>query len=527
KDFDSKLDELRKSRFRLAAEMCSAELRLVTLFEELVLLKDFEEQDEQLSEAFAKCRREKADIARMMIFAQGKMEDKKKALLDNRSKEEEVRSKFNKQFVEFKGQESPYYSKMVKILEHTVKIKSDEESEGDDESSVSTIDPDNLNEDQLGKPPDEEDEYDGSLPQGCDQQLYDDVKKLAEENRPNVEEKAYLERSIRDLTEKTLALSTRMRKAEEALRASDAKVIQAQRQKQQRLNQLSVVVALHAHQIEFMQQIPVNQTDYGTDLPQSKIYGKKNQLQANEQQQIQELKTDKSDKSNKQEEQHNESESEEVNEDVTWALRSDFTDATVCTTGQLNKLFKNIEDAHSEKLKNIDILKERKGELKNQKINLREMRKELQSKQDELRGVQLLMFGQVVDHDNLFKWSASRSTEELRVAVAKEEKQLQQEYVDEADKLVGYRQRLADLTRRNTAELKQLEEGLAEQHEIEKALTMSMSKITADFPSLQPSHKGVTDKMRLEKTLQRQNAEIEALRQEIFVLRRKGGVWHQ
>ncbi|KAA6324080.1 MAG: hypothetical protein EZS28_053547, partial [Streblomastix strix] len=35
KDFDSKLDELRKSRFRLAAEMCSAELRLVTLFEEL------------------------------------------------------------------------------------------------------------------------------------------------------------------------------------------------------------------------------------------------------------------------------------------------------------------------------------------------------------------------------------------------------------------------------------------------------------------------------------------------------------
>ncbi|KAK2964839.1 putative Cilia- and flagella-associated protein 44 [Blattamonas nauphoetae] len=491
KQFDNQLDELRKSRFRLMSEMKAADLRLITLFEEFNLLKEFEEQDEVLSQAYIECRSEKAEIAKQMLWSKKKMELKKKELLELRAKEEEMRAKFDRTMADHKGEDSPFFSKMLKLFEHNIKKKVDENESEDSDSSVSTIDSNIPLEDQMrGASGETEDAYDGSLPPDCPQQLYDDIVKLSEENRPNVEERQYLEQSIRDLTEKTQSLQTRMKKAEETLRSCDEKIIVAQQAKQDKLNRLSSVVAVHAHQIDYMAQIDVRQLDNGTYpvKPATNSPG----------------------------------DEEEELYDVAWALRSDFSQATVCSNEQIEQLFRNIENAQQNKQGYVQLLHQRKGELKSQHQVLKEVQKEFHKKQEELKAVQILMFGQEVSVQDILKWTAPRSTEKLKQSILKEEQQLQQELAEENEKLRMYKERLADVTRANTARLKKLEEGLREQNEIEKSLGSAMQKVTAEFPSIQTGHAEKTEKEKLQTLLQSQAAQIEELRQEIFALRRKG-----
>ena len=48
-DFDNDIKEMQKEKYRLESDLKNAEIKLILLFEELILLKSMEEKDHDLS----------------------------------------------------------------------------------------------------------------------------------------------------------------------------------------------------------------------------------------------------------------------------------------------------------------------------------------------------------------------------------------------------------------------------------------------------------------------------------------------
>jgi hypothetical protein len=55
-DFDTDIKEMQKEKYRLESDLKNAEIKLILLFEELILLKSMEEKDHDLSHQLASCR---------------------------------------------------------------------------------------------------------------------------------------------------------------------------------------------------------------------------------------------------------------------------------------------------------------------------------------------------------------------------------------------------------------------------------------------------------------------------------------
>ena len=63
-DFDEEIKEMQKEKYRLESDLKSAELKLLLLFEELILLKSMQPEDLRLSNELKKCTESKGFIIR-------------------------------------------------------------------------------------------------------------------------------------------------------------------------------------------------------------------------------------------------------------------------------------------------------------------------------------------------------------------------------------------------------------------------------------------------------------------------------
>ena len=63
-DFDDEIREMQKEKYRLESDLKNADLKLILLFEELILLKSMEDRDQDLSAQLKECRDAKVEIMR-------------------------------------------------------------------------------------------------------------------------------------------------------------------------------------------------------------------------------------------------------------------------------------------------------------------------------------------------------------------------------------------------------------------------------------------------------------------------------
>ncbi len=180
----------------------------------------------------------------------------------------------------------------------------------------------------------------------------------------------------------------------------------------------------------------------------------------------------------------------------------------------------------------IDELKDEKEELKrNQKqlkrehVQLQKGKKVKEEKLKELearaRDVQMLKFGQEVDLEVLEKMSGNKTAEELKLQLkkleAKNARELKawQVQIDEAAA------ELASVTKQNTEKLERVAELTSAQHRLEKELNSTQSRMVAEVgPS---KEKMKAEREQLVSLVKLQAREMEALKAEINMLRRKGG----
>ncbi|KAM5335444.1 cilia- and flagella-associated protein 44 isoform 2-T2 [Glossophaga mutica] len=248
--FDAELHLLRHQKLKLDTQMKLSDLHHVTLFQEMLLLKNFEKQENILQNSVNSLDKEEQEMQWKISETLKEMEEKKIEINRLQDQEKALYAGFQAAL----GENNKFANFLMKVLKKRIKRVKKKEVEGDvdeeEESDESSEEESSLEsgEDESGS---EDDVFDDSIcPTNCDVNLFELALQLREK-RLDIEEALVEEKKIIDnlkkeydaLSKKVKIVATNLNAAEEALEAY-------QREKQQRLNELLVVIPLKLHQIE-------------------------------------------------------------------------------------------------------------------------------------------------------------------------------------------------------------------------------------------------------------------------------------
>ncbi|XP_052060229.1 cilia- and flagella-associated protein 44-like isoform X9 [Mytilus californianus] len=200
-NFDAELRILRHEKFKLDIVMKNADLRQVTLFEELVLLKEFEKREDVLAEKVTNKAQEKIDMQNKIVEITNKIEMKKKEIEKMGEKDRALQAQFLVLLGD-KNQRAEYLTKVYKkkIKRAKKKVSEDDESEESDDDS----DDDSEWDEDEDESDDDAGGYDLDIcPPGCDQTLYDNTCAMREK-RLDIEEALVEEKKNNETLKKEL-----------------------------------------------------------------------------------------------------------------------------------------------------------------------------------------------------------------------------------------------------------------------------------------------------------------------------------
>ncbi|KAJ1483700.1 hypothetical protein T484DRAFT_1949413 [Baffinella frigidus] len=353
-----------------------------------------------------------------------------------------------------------FHEQLLKIFKKKIKrqrkkaVKEGEEEDEDEDEGSEDEDEDmsDLDEEE------EEEEEEEFCPPGCDPALFEQVCELREKRLDQEEMLSEFQKAVDLLKKENEALQKKDKIIDAALKQTEAEIQTFQTFKQQRLNELHVVITLKMHQVKCL---------------------------------------------------------------VEGQMPPDLSHTIVFTTLGLKRLRERIDELKDEK----EDLRKNQKQLRREHVQLTKSKKVKESRLRELearaRDVQMLKFGQEVDLEVLEKMSVNKIAEELKVQLkalemsnAKELKAWQAQMEEAAVEL-------AAATKHNTDKLQRVAELTSAQHRLEKELNSTQSRMVAEVgPS---KEKMKAEREQLVSLVKLQAREMEALKAEINMLRRKGG----
>lgn len=137
------------------------------------------------------------------------------------------------------------------------------------------------------------------------------------------------------------------------------------------------------------------------------------------------------------------------------------------------------------------------------------------------KDVAMLKFGQIIDLDVLDRLGTNKGSEDLKETLKKQEAQQNRELKDWDRKIEVAVQRLASLTHENTFHLNQISELTAKQKMLEKKISSTKSNLFTNPAEIKRKENAERD--HLVQIVNSQAREIQQLKGEINLLRRKGG----
>ncbi|KAF5894355.1 cilia- and flagella-associated protein 44 [Clarias magur] len=433
--FDAKLRLVRHDKITLDVKMKLADLRHNTLSQELLLLEEFEKRELTLQERLNVCVKEERELMSKLEECKDQVEMKKRdiAILNEREKvlafTFEASLGENNKFEEFLTR---VFKKKIKRAKKKEKLHTAEEEE---ESEV---------ESEVLSDWDSDEDYEGSdeaaacdlsvCPPSCDPELFDSTVRLREQ-RLDLEERLQEEKLEVDSLKKELdALTKKEKIAQCNLKAAEGDLELLNREKQQKLNELDVVVPLRLHQIECLK----NQDMY-----------------------------------------------------------SDLSSALVINNATVKRLHEQIQRLQQENCTQKQLYKEARQQhvqLRSELKNMMEKSQELKAKCEQLM---LDRFGKLVDLEALQTLSGNRKLEELKYEKHVQEAQHWHEHrmwqakVDAADK------ELANACKENTERLRQLKALMSEKKLLEDKLDDLQRKTICPFQESQQAEQEDIRKLQL------------------------------
>ncbi|MBN3326680.1 CFA44 protein, partial [Atractosteus spatula] len=435
---------------RLDIQMKLVDLQHVTLFQELLLLKEFEKRENILQERVNTRIGEELELQCKYEECQQQLEAKKRDISKLQEKERAIAATFQASL----GENNKFADFLTKVFKKKIKRVKKKERKGDEEEEVESEE-ESDEESDWGS--DEEDSGsetgpldDSVCPPNCNPELFDSTIELREK-RLDIEEALMEEKKIADSLKKECDSLVK--------KATEGELELFQREKQQKLNELDVVVPLRLHQIEY-----VNNGTVPSKLSQALIFNMAALVGL--QQRIRELQLEKS---------------------------------------QQRELYRQARQEH------VQLIHDK-----------RDMTAKIQVLEEKCQQLMMMKFGKEVDLEALQTLSINRNLEELKQeSQAKEadngrELQLWEAKVQEAKEI------LTEVTRQNTQRLLQVNQLLTERKDLEERLNARQRKMQGgQFQGRRRAEED--ERQRLIQLVETQAQEAEALREEIGVLSRKGG----
>ncbi|XP_071995060.1 cilia- and flagella-associated protein 44 isoform X2 [Engystomops pustulosus] len=417
-DFDAELRIVRHKKMRLDVQMKAADLRHITLFEELLLLKEFEKREDVLQEKVSDRIAELDDVKRRSEDFMEQLETKRKEVMRLQEKEKALHAAF----LTALGEGNKFAAFLTRVFKKKIKRVKKKEVHGDeeeDEDSDEDSDEESTYESDDGESESEEGSFDDSVcPDNCSPELFDSVLQLREK-RLDAEEALVEEKKTMDnLKKEADALAKKVKILEVSLKTAETELEAFQREKQQKLNELHVVVPLKLHQVDYI---------------------------------------------------------------INGEIPGDLSQALVFTNHSLEGLQHRIRELQMEKVEQRELYKKAKEQHKQLIREKREMEGKIQSLEEKCRQQMMMKFGRLVDLEALQTLSVSTNLEELKMKSAQRQEEMDQEIAQWEIKVLETRRSLMETTREQTKKLERLNELLYEKKTIEAKLDARQTVVGEEF----------------------------------------------
>nr|ABD60575.1 avirulence-associated protein 3.4F-A [Phytophthora infestans] len=490
--FDAAVAHLRHEKLALEVRFKQAELRLFTLLSELSLLESFESKENLLSSKLEKSKGEKAQIVADLRDVQDLLTIKKRDLDEWARQEKAVQAEFLTLVNGGTGSSAtphPSFAALQKLFKRKIKrakkkpasggkeegkepdsARDGEELEDDDEEE------EDEDEDYDEDDDDDDEEEEDSCPSGCDLTLYEKVLALREKRADVDDAMGELNKAIEELRKAGERQTAKQRAIDKELAATEQDTQHFQSEKQSRFNQLEFVVPLSTRQLCCLEApSPTRQN---------------------------------------------------------WTLPAQADGCLVFTTRAFSALSERIESLQAENKK----LRQQFRDLhKQQNVLAKEKRQQQEAiarAQDRSEQLMRLKFGQLVDLEVLDRACDASSVDELQTRVKLREVEGERALRRAKQTHPQLQHAILQATEQNTALLAQIAALTERQAELERELNRhqgggSSSGDSGGVLSLDDDEALVEREMKERNKLVRlvklQAREVEALKQEIGLLRGKDG----
>ncbi|XP_043929077.1 cilia- and flagella-associated protein 44 [Protopterus annectens] len=419
--FDAEVLFLRHQKMKLDMQMKLADLRHVTLFEELLLLKEFEKRENVLQEKVNSRINEKQEVQRKSEECQQQIEAKKREITKLQEREKVIEDAFHVSL----GENNKFADFLTKVFKKKVKRIKKKEREGEEDEDGESEDESDEESEWDSEDEDSKSETgmlnDSVCPPNCDPELFENTLQLREK-RLDVEEAISEEKkSAENLKKDYDSLAKKSKVIEVSLKTAEADLEAFQREKQQKLNELFVVAPLKLHQVEYV----VNGV-LPNDLSQALIFT--NQALVSLQQRIRELQQEK---------------------------------------------LEQRELYHQARQQHVQIVRDRK-----------EMETKIQKLEEKCSQLMMMKFGRIVDLESLQTFSESRVLEELKEQTRLKELELFKQAKQWEDVISQQKDQLTLVTKEQTLRLQQMNALLLEKKDLENKLEARQKNTGKEFQGM-------------------------------------------
>ncbi|KAG2530003.1 hypothetical protein JM16_001685 [Phytophthora kernoviae] len=494
--FDAAVAHLRREKLALEVGFKQSELRLFTLYSELTLLESFESKENLLSSKLEKSKGEKAQIVAELRDVQELLASKKRELDEWTRQERAVQGEFLTLVNGGTGSSAtphPSFAPLQKLFKRKIKRPKkkpaasggkEDGKDGNDQSPNSARDGDDQEEEEEEEE-EEDDDYDedddddddeeeeDTCPPGCDLTIYEKVLALRERRADVDDAMGELSKAIEELRKAGERQAAKQRSIDKELAATEQDTQQFQSEKQSRFNQLDVVMALSTRQLRCLEPPAPNQ--------------------------------------------------------ASWLLPAQSTGCLVFTMRAFAELTERIESLQTE---NKQLRQQFRDLHKQQSILAREKRLQQEAiarAQDRSEQLQRLKFGQLVDLEVLDRACDASSLTDLQTRVKLREVEGERSLRRAKQTHPQLQHTILQATEQNTALLAQIATLTERQAELEHELNRNQGSGSGDGGVLQLeddaalAEREMRERNKLVRLVKLQAREVEALKQEIGLLRGKDG----
>jgi chromosome segregation ATPase len=457
--FDSAVASLEKEKAKLESDLKNADMKLLVLYEELLMLNDLEEKDEALLKKSNKCRNDKAGIMHKIKECQDHLVEKKAEIEQWQAEEANLQA----EFTDLVGESSPFLGTLLKIYKKKVKRSKRKKAMGDDDD-MDEEDEESEEDSDLDSEEDEDEMEEDICPQGCDMSIYESVLDLRDKRLDMEDALQEIQKAVDDLKRDHTKLLADEKRIDKEQKQTDAEIQQFQTEKQRKLNQVPIVFTLRLSQVQCLTGTE------GSDL----------------------------------------------------RLPVELNDYVVFTRNGLQRLMSRITELHQEiravKQNHRQLKRDYVNENKEKKVVVKTI-EDLNSK---FQDIQMLKFGQIVDLDLIEKSAPNKYVMELQEKVTQAEGDNRQGLAKWERKIEKSKQELARVTRENTSFMEQIVNMGYSQLQLDSALNARIANVTVNDTEPMVELKEM-ERERMKDLLQLQAKEIATLQAEINLFRKKGG----